>query len=530
MCINCIRSQVDITEGVQKQVVILFCKFCSRYLQPPKHWVRADLESKELLTFCIKRIRGLQKVKLVDAGFIWTEPHSRRLKAKLAIQKEVFNGAIMQQSFVVDYTVEDHVCPDCHRSQANPNAWVACVQLRQHVYHKRTFLFLEQLIIKHNADAQCINIKDIHEGVDFFFPVRGNALKFIDFLQQVVPIKFRHDKQLVSHDTKSNTYNYKYTFSVEIAPICKDDLIMLPPKAVPVLSNIGPLVLCSRVTNQLSFIDPITMRTASIDAQGYFRYEFKALASQRQLVEYIVLDIELSDQHQTWGQGPQGSANGATTPGGSRHGLMADVTVARSSDFGRNDNVIHARTHLGHLLHVGDTALGYDLANANLVGLDLEAFINKGGQLPDVVLVRKSFEEKRRRRRAAGGGARPWKLKTLNMEVDDESSGARGNRGANMEEDREKFMQELEEDPDLRSRINIYKDEVALAQVQAAAAGKPAAAVPRGLDEMDDDDDDGEELPQIPLEELLDDLIGLDIGEEGEEEAPGGQDEDMMEH
>ena len=63
-----------------------------RYLQPPKHWIRADLESKELLTFCIKRIKGLNKVKLVDAGFIWTEPHSKRLKTKLTIQKEVLNG------------------------------------------------------------------------------------------------------------------------------------------------------------------------------------------------------------------------------------------------------------------------------------------------------------------------------------------------------------------------------------------------------------------------------------------------------
>ena len=47
-------SQVDITEGVQKQCTVLYCKECQRYLQPPKHWIRADLESKELLTFCIK--------------------------------------------------------------------------------------------------------------------------------------------------------------------------------------------------------------------------------------------------------------------------------------------------------------------------------------------------------------------------------------------------------------------------------------------------------------------------------------------
>jgi len=38
----------------------------------------------------------------VDAGFIWTEPHSRRLKLKLTIQAEVLNGAILQQTFVVE--------------------------------------------------------------------------------------------------------------------------------------------------------------------------------------------------------------------------------------------------------------------------------------------------------------------------------------------------------------------------------------------------------------------------------------------
>ncbi len=64
MCVNCIRSQVDITAPIQKQVTVLWCKECNRYLQPPKNWVRAELESKELLTFCVKRIKGLQKVCL----------------------------------------------------------------------------------------------------------------------------------------------------------------------------------------------------------------------------------------------------------------------------------------------------------------------------------------------------------------------------------------------------------------------------------------------------------------------------------
>lgn len=71
----------------------------------------------------------LQKVKLVDAGFIWTEPHSKRLKVKLTIQAEVFNGTILQQGFVVEFVVENHMCLECNRANANPNTWTACAQV-----------------------------------------------------------------------------------------------------------------------------------------------------------------------------------------------------------------------------------------------------------------------------------------------------------------------------------------------------------------------------------------------------------------
>lgn len=69
------------------------------------------------------------QVKLVDAGFIWTEPHSKRLKVKLTIQAEVMNGAILQQSFVVEYVVENHMCLECTRAHNNPNSWTAVAQV-----------------------------------------------------------------------------------------------------------------------------------------------------------------------------------------------------------------------------------------------------------------------------------------------------------------------------------------------------------------------------------------------------------------
>mmetsp|Transcript_14422 Transcript_14422/g.25165 ORF Transcript_14422/g.25165 Transcript_14422/m.25165 type:complete len:545 (-) Transcript_14422:707-2341(-) len=512
MCVNCIRSQVDITEGISKQLTILWCKTCGRYLQPPKHWLRAELESKELLTFCIKRIRGLSKVKLVDAGFIWTEPHSMRVKVKLTIQAEVFNGAILQQSFVVEYTVENNMCPDCNRQNANPNSWISCAQVRQHVFHKRTFLYLEQLILKHEAAAQAVKITDIHEGVDFFFQSRAHSLKLVDFLQNVAPVRFRTDKQLVSQDSHCNTYNFKYTFSVEIAPICKDDLICLPSKLSNSLGGLGPLVLCSKVTNQISLIDPITLRTTAMNADVYWRIPFIAFASTRNLTEYIVLDVDLVPGHQ------QGKW------------ALAEAQLARKSDLGRNETVFFCKTHLGFILHPGDTVLGYDLTALQVVAEDYDRHINKGNIVPDVIIVRKSFEEKRRKRRAKGLPERMWKLRSLGIDVAEvaEASGRgrqTGGTDANqVERDRQRFLEELEEDADMRQRINLYKDTDAMTRNQAAASR------PAGIDEDEDDDDDQDDDDQIevPLNELLDDLeaLGLEEEEEGQGKEADAMDED----
>lgn len=94
----------------------------------------------------------------MDAAWIWTEPHSRRLKLKLTVQKEVGNGAVLQQAMVVTFVVRNQQCDTCAAAFTN-NTWAAVVQVRQRVDHKRTFFYLEQLILKHNAHTQCSNIQ-----------------------------------------------------------------------------------------------------------------------------------------------------------------------------------------------------------------------------------------------------------------------------------------------------------------------------------------------------------------------------------
>ena len=110
-----------------------------RYLRPP--WTRAPPESKELLALCLKKIKGhslsfpllvgLKHVKLVDAEFVWTEPHSRRIKINVTIQKEVFN-VVLQQSFICAFIIEAKTCEDCIMDAIN-HTYKAVVQLRQKV-------------------------------------------------------------------------------------------------------------------------------------------------------------------------------------------------------------------------------------------------------------------------------------------------------------------------------------------------------------------------------------------------------------
>lgn len=76
-------------------------------------WVAAAPESRELLALCLKKLRGLQKVRIVDASFIWTEPHSRRVRVKLTVQDTVSDGVLLQQSFEVIYVVAWQQCPEC---------------------------------------------------------------------------------------------------------------------------------------------------------------------------------------------------------------------------------------------------------------------------------------------------------------------------------------------------------------------------------------------------------------------------------
>jgi len=462
-CIQCIQSKIDISEGIAKQGVLQFCNKCERYLQPPNSWMKAALESRQLLALCLKRIKGLNKVNLVDAGFIWTEPHSKRVKVKLVIQKEV-NGAFLQQSAVIEFTVLNQICDDCQRVEAK-DYWNAVVQVRQHVEHKKTFYFIEQLILKLKMHENTVSIKQVHGGIDFFYSCQQDARKMVDFLESVIPCRYGTSKKLISQDIQSNTYNYKFNFSLEIVPICKDNIVCLPEKLSKDNGGIGPICLVTKITKMINLIDPTTLKTLEIDATTYWRYPFLTVCSPKQYREYLVMEIDVLKYHErTHVFGRE-----------SKKHELADVWVMKAKDIGVSEQQYHAKTHLGHLLSEGDIALGFDLANANVNDDNLDKL--KSEDIPDVILIKKIYGDEQNRHKK-----RKWKLNRL--KIDKEESIATS-------EDRDymDFLQDVEEDKDFRANINIYKDHKKIKNAQEATDGQ--AVNPQN---------------EISLEEMLDDL------------------------
>ncbi|XP_063243465.1 60S ribosomal export protein NMD3 [Bacillus rossius redtenbacheri] len=460
MCVPCLRTQVDITEGIPKQAVLYFCRGCERYLRPPAEWVACPLESRELLALCLQKLKGLNRVKLVDASFVWTEPHSKRIKVKLTVHGEVLAGTILQQVFVVEYTINHQMCEDCHRTEAQ-DYWRASVQVRQKSENKKTFYYLEQLILKHKAHDRTLGIKPIHEGLDFFYSTEAYARKMVDFLVSVLPCRFQHSKKLVSHDIHSNIYNYKFSYSVEIVPLSKDSVVCLPQKLTRQLGGISPLCLVYRVSNAVHLIDPASAQIAEVSGTVFWRNPFSSICNPKQLTEYVVMDLEpIKDKDRKLFPG-QGAIS-------SKH-VLADVWVVKASELGITENTVHSRTHLGHILKPGDSVLGYALGDSNVNDPSFERL--DAARVPDVLLVKKHYGDRPARRRK-----RAWKLKHL---ADDRGSLNSANN------DYQEFLDDLEEDPALRQNVNIFRDR----------------DVPVDADELDDPTD-----PRITLEEMLDDL------------------------
>ena len=182
----------------------------------------------------------------------------------------------------------------------------------------------------------------------------------------------------------------------------------------------------------------------------------------------------------------------------------------------------------------GDVVLGYDIATSNFNNSDFDeaTAANRLSHLSDVVLVKKSYAHLRRQ-----GGSRRWKLHDLDKDeasndaTETQSapssqgrkktpalSGSQRMEAEKAARDMEMFLQELEEDAEMRQAINIYRN-----------PGNAPSAVAEDVDP-----DELKEI-EIPLEELLDELTldesnetAQEFNEEDTENAENAENADEL--
>lgn len=361
------------------------------------------------------------------------------------------------------------MCLDCHRVEAK-DFWKSAVQVRQKSTKKGTFYYLEQVILKYEMHKNTSKISTQPNGLDFFYALDQDARKMTEFLTRILPCRYEKSQKLISHDVHNSSYNYKISYSVELPGICKNDIICLPRKLAQQLGNLGQFVVCLRVTNCIHLIDVKTLQTAKVAGNVYWRNPFYAACDSASLSHFTVMEVEMNNNR------PIKSGEGNI----SKKHALADCWVIKTSEIGLHEDFIHVRTHLGHLLKIGDSVLGLDVKNANINDSEMSKISEY--DLPDVILVKKVYDRQKRRRQ------RKWRLKRM------------ANRTASVSTDDDnynQFLEDLEEDQEMRQNIDIYID---------------------GADATQCNNDDGnEEFPTVSLSEMIQDLK-IDNDVEMEEE------------
>ena len=137
--------------------------------------------------------------------------------------------------------------------------------------------------------------------------------------------------------------------------------------------------------------------------------------------------------------------------------------------------------------------MGFDLSTCNVnLGAELQReWERQTAGLPDIILLKKSYGDSGKRARR-----RNWHLRRLGeMQTEAPEAGL------------EEFMQELEEDKDMRQNVNIYKKPYAKRHRKKAPVSMEVGDVIAAAGDSAGEDANGEDdAPVIGLEEMLEDL------------------------
>ena len=488
-CEACLKKSLNIKTCIPTEFELQYCKGCKRFLRPP--YVKIERDSADMMKLCLSRIKSYdKKVKIIDSNFIYTEPHSKVIKIKISIQKEVEKN-ILSQNLIIEFKEKWNLCRDCQKLQT-PHTWSSCVQIRQRVPHKKTMLYLEQIILKNKMQKSSLYFEEANDGFDFFFSTRRAGEIFSNWIATVVPSKITYHKKYVSLSTST------FTYLVDVANVAKYDLFILDKDSYKKLGGIGPLLICTRLSSRTIFIDPRTFNHLYLDGNTFFKYKFNPFCNSNQLTEFLVLDVyeeidynfgninnnntnnnknekkkknkgkkknkrkkeesdseeEKKEENNVINTNESESVDSMSISTNYEKGVKDKekkleeekeyilkckktfIKIIRNNNEKDKGEIIEIKSHLADVIKVGEIYLGYDLKSINLDSENsafLEGNINR---LPDVILVRKKVNI----------DIKDKKLKRLFEEK---------NKKENKEEKENmmNFLEEIHDDKDLNENI-----------------------------------------------------------------------------
>ena len=108
--------------------------------------------------------------------------------------------------------------------------------------------------------------------------------------------------------------------------------------------------LVTKVHNNVTVIDPFSLKYNEISTDKYLMNPFDALLNASYLIEFEVMDVQPIRE----------KLNGKSRP--NKRYDLAEVEIVKSSELGAMDaKTMIVKSHLGRLLKCGDTVLGYDI-------------------------------------------------------------------------------------------------------------------------------------------------------------------------
>lgn len=223
------------------------------------------------------------------------------------------------------------------------------------------------------------------------------------------------------------------------------------------MGGLGPMVICYKFNSNIYLMEPYSLRLHELAGPLFWKSPFRPMLTTKHLVEFTVIDVEPVKPRVEVGKW-----------------LLVEAQVVKTED---PDNIVmFTKSHLGHILKAGDTVLGYDVKNTNANDINMDDA--NAHNLPDVILIRKVYSKANKRRN--------WKIKQLAKK---EQENMKKGDIAKREEDMNRFLEELEEDPEMRSNVKLYKAKDGDIKAKKAPAKKAE-------EEDEEEDEEEEEKPK----------------------------------